>query len=582
MEGMERRVLLAIVLAFLVLYASQTLFIRPVQKPGVPPIGTQAGQGPLTNGGSPQATADAAAASAVPAVPPASSAETIVGESSERDIRVETNRVIAIFTNRGARLRSWRLKGYRDAQQQPLELIANDLPSGGVLPFELIVDDDAVTRALDNALYAVKESPQATGVITETARVSFEYRDSAGVRALKEFSLEPSSFVLTFSSSVSAGERTLSPTIVWGPALGDIDAGSARYAVKPRGLLSVANSVQRLAAADVTKQATNTGDYQFAGVDDHYFLTSTINPGRATVSFQPLSIPAAPESKGPARDLMSYAIRREQADATRFFIGPKDFNELAVVDTALPRAIDFGRFSYVVISLLRALNWIHGYIGNYGWAIIILTVLINAVMFPLRHKSVVSMRKMQEIQPEAKRIQDRYAKLKATDPAKQKMNEELMALYRERGVNPASGCVPMLLTLPVLFAFYALLTTAIELRGAPFFGWIHDLSLPDPFYITPVLMGISQIWQTRITPQAGTDPTQQKMMMFMPVMFMFFFLWAPAGVAIYWLVSNVWGIGQQYLTNYLIGPPNIRAPRPPAERRVKRVATGEAEAAARE
>jgi YidC/Oxa1 family membrane protein insertase len=189
---------------------------------------------------------------------------------------------------------------------------------------------------------------------------------------------------------------------------------------------------------------------------------------------------------------------------------------------------------------------------------------------------------MQEIQPEAKAIQDRYAKLKATDPAKQKMNQELMALYRERGVNPASGCVPMLLTLPVLFAFYALLTTAIELRGAPFIGWIHDLSLPDPFYITPVAMGLSQFWQQWITPQAGVDPAQQKMMMFMPLMFMFFFLWAPSGVAVYWLVSNVWGIGQTYLTNYLIGPPNVRTARPAAERRLKRVGTGKTEAAARE
>ena len=128
------------------------------------------------------------------------------------------------------------------------------------------------------------------------------------------------------------------------------------------------------------------------------------------------------------------------------------------------------------MPLLSALKWVNGYLGNYGWSIIALTVLINLAMFPLRHKSVVSMRKMQEIQPEVKAIQDRYAKLKMTDPARQKMNAELMALYRERGVNPASGCVPMLLTLPVLFAFYAMLSVAIELRGAPFVGWIHDLS----------------------------------------------------------------------------------------------------------
>ena len=145
-------------------------------------------------------------------------------------------------------------------------------------------------------------------------------------------------------------------------------------------------------------------------------------------------------------------------------------------------------FSWIVVPLLRALKWVNGYLGNYGWSIIALTVIINLVMFPLRHKSVVSMRKMQDIQPEVKAIQDRYAKLKMSDPAKQKMNVELMNLYRERGVNPASGCVPMLLTLPVLFAFYAMLSVAIELRGAPFVGWIHDLSAHDPLYITPILM----------------------------------------------------------------------------------------------
>jgi YidC/Oxa1 family membrane protein insertase len=180
------------------------------------------------------------------------------------------------------------------------------------------------------------------------------------------------------------------------------------------------------------------------------------------------------------------------------------------------------------------------------------------------------MRKMQEIQPEVKAIQDRYAKLKTTDPAKQKMNQELMALYRDKGVNPVSGCVPQLLTLPILFAMWSLLSTAIELRGAPFFGWIHDLTAHDPFYVTPILMGVSQLWQQRLTPATGGDPAQQKMMMFMPVVFTFMFLWLPAGMTIYYAASNLFGIGQQYLTNYLIGPPRVRAPRPPAERRTKK------------
>jgi YidC/Oxa1 family membrane protein insertase len=239
-------------------------------------------------------------------------------------------------------------------------------------------------------------------------------------------------------------------------------------------------------------------------------------------------------------------------------------------------------FSVIVVPLLRSLNWIHGFIGNYGWSVALLTIFINLVMFPLNHKSVVSMRKMQEIQPETKAIQERYAKLKATDPAKQKMNQELMALYRERGVNPASGCIPIALTLPVFLAFYAMLQTAIELRGAPFVGWIHDLSLPDPYYVLPILVGASQLIQQWMTPQAGVDPTQQKMMLIMPIVLIFVFVSAPAGALIYWLVGNVWRIGQMQLTNYIIGPPNVRTIRPAAERRVKRVGAGKTEGAARE
>jgi YidC/Oxa1 family membrane protein insertase len=235
-------------------------------------------------------------------------------------------------------------------------------------------------------------------------------------------------------------------------------------------------------------------------------------------------------------------------------------------------------FSWLVVPLLRALKWINVYIGNYGWSIIALTVLINVVMFPLRHKSVVSMRRMQEIQPEVKAIQDRYSKLKMTDPARQNMNKEMMQLYKERGVNPASGCVPMLLTLPVLFAFYAMLSVAIELRGAPFIGWIKDLSVYDPLFITPVLMGITQFVQTKMTPST-MDPTQQRIMMFMPLMFMFMFIWAPSGLVLYWTVSNLWAIGQQALTNRLIGPPAQRTVRPPAERRVKNAGGGKTVAA---
>ncbi len=233
-------------------------------------------------------------------------------------------------------------------------------------------------------------------------------------------------------------------------------------------------------------------------------------------------------------------------------------------------------FSVIVVPLLRSLKWVNGYVGNYGWSIIILTIIINVIMFPLRHKSVVSMRKMQEIQPEVKAIQDRYAKLKATDPAKQKMNQEMMALYKERGVNPASGCVPMLLTFPVLFAFYALLSTSIELRGAPFFGWIHDLSAPDPLLRhagadgrQPALAAAHDADAAGMRSRAAEDDDVHAGRCSRS---------SSSGRRRGWrstrLVSNVWGIGQQYLTNYMIGPPNIRtvaaAGRAPGEARRRR------------
>lgn len=191
------------------------------------------------------------------------------------------------------------------------------------------------------------------------------------------------------------------------------------------------------------------------------------------------------------------------------------------------------------------------------------------------------MRKMQEVQPEVKSIQERYAKLKMSDPARSKMNQEVMALYKERGVNPASGCVPMLLTMPVLFAFYSMLSVAIELRGAPFVGWIHDLSAHDPYFIFPVAMGITMFVQQKMTPSTA-DPMQQRMMMIMPVMMTGMFLWAASGLVIYWTVSNAWGIGQQMITNRLIGPTPQRTVRPPAERLVKNIGGGKTEQAAKE
>jgi YidC/Oxa1 family membrane protein insertase len=575
---MEKRVLLAIFLAFLVLYVWQTLFVKPLPKPvGVTattaaPSNTGRGTAP----GSAAAPVPAAASPEAPVVPPATA---LVADPGERDVRVETQDVVAVFTNRGARLKSWRLKHYFDQLGLPQELIENGIPSQP-LPFTLRTPNGATDVTLNTALYAVGGDTGAPGVASPVD-LRFEYRDSAGLHALKEFHLDRASFILSFRATVSQGDRRLTPAILWGPAVGDIVENS-RYVKKAEGLLYQGEKVVRLLPAAVAKQASYEGEFAYAGVEDNYFMAVALAPGTTKVSYQAVTVPQPAESKDPPRELMAFTLEPKRSDAMKFFIGPKDFDVLAAIDRDVVKAIDFGMFTVIVVPLLRSLKWVNGFVGNYGWSIIILTIIINGIMFPLRHKGMVSMRKMQEIQPEVKVIQERYAKFKATDPAKQKMNQELMALYKERGVNPASGCVPMLLPMPVLLAMWALLSTAIELRGAPFFGWIHDLSTHDPYYVAPILMGMSQFWQQRLTPAAGADPAQQKMMMFMPVVFTAMFLWAPAGLAIYYGTTNLWSIGQQYLANRLVGPPRARTIRPAAERRVKRAGAGKTDAASRE
>jgi YidC/Oxa1 family membrane protein insertase len=566
--NMERRVLFAIFLCFLVLYIWQALFVKPVTPPAgsaAPSSTTATATPPKSSDAAPPATSlPSPAASEPPAPGPTSpAAATIVGETSEREIRVETQHVIAVFTNRGARLKSWRLKSYRDARGQPQELIESRAV-GQPLPFTLRTADDKVTGTLNDALYLASE-PAAAG-----SPLRFEFRDAAGIHAVKEFSLDPSSYVVTFRSEVTRGDQPVAAAIVWGPAVGD-DLLPSALVQGAQAIVFESGSPVRLPRDDIAEKPVYEGDFRFAGVDDNYFMTAALDTGAARITYQPVSIPDPSSPDTPPRDLLSFAIERNDASAPmKFFVGPKELDVLTAIDREFASAINFGRFAVIVVPLLQSLKWVYRSVGNWGWSIVILTVIINLVLAPLRHKQVVSMRKMQEIQPEVKAIQDRYAKLKVTDPAKQKMNQEMMALYREKKVNPAAGCIPALLTLPIMLAMWAVLQVSIELRGAPWLGWIHDLSAPDPYYVLPVLMVATQFWQQHITPMAGADPAQQKMMKFMPVIMGFLFFKLPAGALLYYVVTNMFGVGQQYVTTRLIGPPVVRVVRPPAERRIRK------------
>lgn len=571
---MERRVLVAVFLSFLVLYAYQALLVPPA-----PPPEEQAARAPAPAAEAPgpgpgPRPAEPSAAEQAPVPQP----ESVLGDVAEREIVVETAKVEAVLSNRGGRLVRWRLKEYRDDGGEPVDLVPSSLPPDQPTPLLLRVEDEAVTRRLNTALYRVSQGDGRVDARAQPASVVFEFEDASGLRARKEIRFEPANYVVTISATVTDRDRTLNPAVLWGPGLGDLGATTAggsfftgNYVQPPGAIYHRDGDVERLGADGLAEQPAHEGQFRFAGIDDHYFIAAAINPGQARLEFRPAPL-AAPG--GAQRQFVSYSISFPEAPRdARFFFGPKQFDVLRDVDPELVRAINFGIFAWLAVPLLGALTWIYGIVGNYGWSIVLLTLLINAALFPLRHKSAVSMRKMQQLQPQMKAIQARYAGLKVTDPARQKMNTEIMNLYREKGVNPASGCVPMILMMPVLLAFYSLLSQAIELRGAEFGWWIKDLSQHDPYYVTPLLMGGSMFWQQRLTPTTA-DPTQQRVMMIMPIMFTFMFLRVPSGLVVYWLVSNLWAIGQQYFTNWMLGPPAVQTARPPAERRVKSVGAG--------
>jgi YidC/Oxa1 family membrane protein insertase len=578
---MERRFFAAILLSFVVLYAYQALFVPPPAKSS-----QTASSSSSSTGVEKPVVGETPATKNVEATPPPIEAAPVEGEEREREIVVDTRTVQAVLTNRGGRVLHWRLKAFRDQSGNLVDLVPTNVPEDQPRPFSLLIDDAGLSQRMNGALYRV--SGDTDGHVDATkqgAQVTFEFEGANALRVRKEFSFAPDNYVVTFSVSATDGTRVLQPAIAWGPALGDAGAIAAggsyftgNYTQPPEAIFHRDGSVERVRADKLGDQGAPEGQFRFAGVDDHYFIAAAIDPGQAHLQYQSLTLPGPGDTK---RQLLSHTLRPAQPiESVRFFVGPKQFDVLQPVDPEFTKAINFGMFRVISVPLLNALKWVHSYIGNWGWSIIVLTILINLAIAPLRHKSVVSMRKMQALQPQLKAIQDHYAGLKVTDPAKQKMNTEIMNLYREKGVNPASGCVPMLLTMPILFAFYSLLSQAIELRGAEFGLWIRDLSEHDPYYVTPVLMALTMFWQQRITPSTA-DPAQQKIMMMMPLMFGVMFLWVPSGLVLYWFVGNLWAIGQQYFTNWMIGPPAVSTARPPAERRMKNAGTGRTAAAER-
>lgn len=286
------------------------------------------------------------------------------------------------------------------------------------------------------------------------------------------------------------------------------------------------NDVKHIA---VTKDKEEDATLKWFGVDFNYHLFALILKDKTAAKYKTteagqmiIEIPTA--AKSFSGDLV---------------FTKKNYDTLLSLGDNLHLSVDFGFFAVLAVPILRGLQFIHKYIPNYGIAIILLTILIRLITFPLQYKSFKSMKKMQQIQPELNKIKEKYK----DEP--QKMQKETMDLFKKAGANPLSGCLPLLLQMPFFFAIYRVLYSAVELVGAPFYGWIHDLSIQDPFYVLPILMGIAMLAQQKLTPQTTVDPTQQKIMMFMPVIFAFIMKSLPAGLVLYIFVSTVVGVAQQ-------------------------------------
>ena len=553
--SIERRMLLALVLMGAVLIGSQYLFkaFSPAEAPKeqatesastVPPPSSDAAaptpEVAATAPGKPAETATAAADNAKPGS---------VKADAEQRFTIETETSTIVFSNRGAVIEHWILKGYKTADGHPLELVNQAAFDKAGRPFALQIRGQKPPVAPNSALYAAK--------VGEDGRsIDFEYAENGWIFR-KHFSFPEDGFVAHVRSEVFNGQTPVPHLLMWRGGFGDptvdkrYDFQHAAFYDRSKGKLET-----RTAGDAKDGTVSFSGTYTYAGIEDKYFAAmflpgaSNSDAGRS-METQVYSDLVPYNGDAEERDYVGVAVGGSVDNDFRLFVGPKNRHILKSVNPKLADLVDFGWFFFIAEPLFIALNWLTAnYLHNFGWSIILLTAAINFVTLPLKLTSMKSMKKMQRLQPQIQAINDRYKGVSMRDPRAQQKNQEVMALYQKNGVNPAAGCVPMLLQIPFFFAFYQMLSVAIELRGASWL-WVEDLSRPETFAIRvlPLAMVVSQIFMQRLTPTPSTDPTQKMMMTTMPLVFGVIFWWASSGLVLYWLTSNLIGIVQQLFIN---------------------------------
>jgi len=571
--GMERRLLIVFALTFLVIMLFQPLLKKYGPQPPAPAktesVATSSQPSAVS---SQQANAAGVRPAGQPgaAVPTQASSAPQVG-TSEAETVIENDVYRIVFTNQGARVKSWVLKKYTDDKDGQLELVNRTAAEQYGYPLTLWLYDEGLRNKLNSVLYAT-ESSQLSAVSSQGTpqAIQFVY-DDGDLSVRKSFTFDRSSYVVGVKTAVYVKGAQVTAFPMWPSGFG-ADMTGPQYAAG-QIMYQYDDKVERLAIKKISGggtlpgSGTLQGPFHWAGVSDQYFAAVFLpqDPKNAALvtlrnGIEVRHKPSDPHDQQMDKvDVLGAAVGslKGPSDA-RIYVGPKalaDLESVAVTGITgtnpdLRAVIDFGWLGIIARPLFLWLKWMYGHIvANWGWAILLQTLVINLTLLPLRVTQMKSMLKMQRVAPQIKSIQEKYKKYSLRDPKKAEMNEEISALYKKEGVNPAGGCLPLLIQMPFLFAYYRMLNVAMDLRHAPWL-WIHDLSAPDPNYILPISIVVTMFFMQRMTPQAGMDPAQQKMMNFMmPAMLGFMSFQLPAGLGLYWAAGQLIGIVQQSVMN---------------------------------
>ncbi len=548
---MEKRTILAFALSFLVLILWSFLF-NPSKDQVAKKSETPETVAPKTVSQSPET---ASAPHTAISKAPEKTKITLAPETDEKEVVVDTPLYRAVFTNAGPTIKSFKLKEYRESVEPESPLIELINLQQDKADFLIISFDGAPASQLEKTIYQVEHQKIRLESDSSPKNLVFNSSTSGGISITQTYRFYPDQYRIELNIDVinQSGE------IVTGAFVADIKAlppeGKQSYYSYVGIVLLLDDKLEEVKIKKESEPKDLAGRIGWMAYEDDFFISAVIPDEPSKASFKGRLLPSGILEGTHMPPSISLHPSERVSSSYTLYLGPRELGILKQLGKNLERAISFGWTDIIAKPLLYLLRFFNQYINNYGVSIILLTILIKGLFWPLTHKSYKSMKEMQKLQPRMAKIREKYKNNKA------QLNKEMMGLYKTYKVNPMGGCLPMIIQLPVFFALFRILGSAIELRQAPFMLWIQDLSAPDrlfnfpfsipfmePPYGIPVLtllMGASMFLQQKMTPTPG-DPMQAKIMMFLPLIFTFMFINFPSGLVLYWFVNNILSIGQQY------------------------------------